>query len=152
MQILEIFWSQWSDRSSRRSKATPPWGVETNNKDGFKDIVKAADDFASRVGSGKGVDKDKIHKGEEKGYSSKEKDSKTKGKSKGNPKGNAKGNSGKPEKIDKTDGKGPKHVVAPDKTGEKNTSKDGKKSTGKSGSKGQNNGDKDGGKAKKVQK
>ena len=37
--------------------------VETDNKEGFKDIVKAADDFASRVGSGKGVDKDKIHKG-----------------------------------------------------------------------------------------
>ena len=30
-------------------------GVETDNKEGFKDIVKAADDFASKVGSGKGV-------------------------------------------------------------------------------------------------
>ena len=28
-------------------------GVETDNKGGFKDIVKAADDFASKVGSGK---------------------------------------------------------------------------------------------------
>ena len=28
-------------------------GVETDNKEGFKDIVKAADDFASKVGSGK---------------------------------------------------------------------------------------------------
>ena len=37
--------------------------VETDDKEGFKDIVKAADDFASRVGCGKGVDKDKIHKG-----------------------------------------------------------------------------------------
>ena len=31
--------------------------VETDNKEGFKDIVKAADDFASRVGSGKEVTK-----------------------------------------------------------------------------------------------
>ena len=38
-------------------------GVETDNKEGFKDIVKVADDFASKVGSGKGIDKDKIHKG-----------------------------------------------------------------------------------------
>ena len=37
-------------------------GVETDNKGGFKDVVKATDDFASKVGSGKGVDKDKIHK------------------------------------------------------------------------------------------
>ena len=29
-------------------------GVETDNKEGFKDIVKVADDFASKVGSGKG--------------------------------------------------------------------------------------------------
>ena len=28
---------------------TPTWG-RTDNKEGFKDIVKAADDFASRVG------------------------------------------------------------------------------------------------------
>ena len=28
-------------------------GVETDNKEGFKDIVKVADDFASKVGSGK---------------------------------------------------------------------------------------------------
>ena len=32
-------------------------GVETDNKEGFKDIVKVADDFAS--GSGKGVEKTK---------------------------------------------------------------------------------------------
>ena len=44
-------------------------GVETDNKEGFKNIVKAADDFASKVGSGKGVDKDKIHKGKGKGNS-----------------------------------------------------------------------------------
>ena len=46
-------------------------GVETDNQEGFKDIVKAAGDFASRVGSGKGVDKEKIHKGKGKGDSSK---------------------------------------------------------------------------------
>ena len=28
---------------------TPAWGVETGNKEGFKDIVKAADDFAQRL-------------------------------------------------------------------------------------------------------
>ena len=33
-------------------------GVETDNKEGFKDIVKVADDFAAKVGSGKGIDKD----------------------------------------------------------------------------------------------
>ena len=46
-------------------------GVETDNKEGFKDVVKAADDFASKVGSGKGVDKDKIHKGKGKEIPSK---------------------------------------------------------------------------------
>ena len=39
-------------------------GFETDNKEGFQDIVKAADDFASRVGSGEGVDKDKNPKGQ----------------------------------------------------------------------------------------
>ena len=48
-------------------------GVETDNEEGFKGIAKAADDFASRVGSGKRVDKDKIHKGKGKGDSPKEK-------------------------------------------------------------------------------
>ena len=61
--------------------------VETDNKEGFKDVVKVAEYFASRVGSGKGVDKDKIHKGKGKGGSFKEKTSQIKGKSKGNPKG-----------------------------------------------------------------
>ena len=37
-------------------------GVETDNKEGFKDIVKAADDFASRVGSGKELTKTKGHR------------------------------------------------------------------------------------------
>ena len=65
--------------------------VETDNKGGFKDIVRAADDFASRVGSGKGVDKYKIHKVKGKGDSFKEKTSQIKGKMKRNPKGNPKG-------------------------------------------------------------
>ena len=65
--------------------------VETDNNEGFKDIVKAADDSASKVGSRTGVDKDKIHKGKGKGNSLKEKHCRSKSKSKGNPKGNPKG-------------------------------------------------------------
>ena len=42
-------------------------GEETNDSDGFKDIVKAADAFASRVGAGHGVDKDTIQKGKDNG-------------------------------------------------------------------------------------
>ena len=109
--------------------------VETDDK-GFKDIVKAADDFASRVGSGKGVDKDKIHKGKGKGDSLKEKTSQIKSKSKGNPKDNPKGKRGKSTQSDEKDGKGPKNVVSPGKTRGKNTGKCGKKNTGKSDSKG----------------
>ena len=126
-------------------------GVETDNKEGFKDIVKAADDFASKVGSGKGVDKDKIHKGKGKGNSLKKETSQIKSKSKGNPKGNTKGKRGKSTQSNKTDGKGPKNVVSPGKTGRKNTGKGGKKNTGKSGTKGKNNDGKSGGKAKKGQ-
>ena len=127
-------------------------GVETDNKEGFKEIAKAADDFASNVGSGKGVDKDQIHKGKGKGYSLKKETSQIKSKNKGNPKGNPKGKRGKSTQSNKTDGKGPKNVVSPGKTGETNTGKGGKKNTGKSGSKGKNNGGKSGGKAKKGQK
>ena len=127
-------------------------GVETDNKEGFKDIVKAADDFASKVGSGKGVDKDKIHKGKGKGNSFKKETSQIKSKSKGNPKGNPKGKRGKSTQSNKTDGKGPKKVLSPGKTWWKNTGKGGKKNTGKSGSKGKNNDGRSGGKTKKVQK
>ena len=81
-------------------------GVETDNKEGFKGIVKAADDFASRVGSGKGVDKDKIHKGKGKGDSPKEKTLQIKSKSKGNPKGNPEGKSGMSTKSNKKKWKG----------------------------------------------
>ena len=105
--------------------------VETDNEEGFKGIVKAADDFASRVGSGNGVDKDKIHKGKGKGDSPKEKTLQIKSKSKGNPKGNPKGKSGKSTKSDKKDGKGQQNVVSPSKTGAKNTGKRGKKFSGK---------------------
>ena len=98
-------------------------GVETDNKEGFKDIVKAADDFATKVGSGKGVDKDKIHKGKGKGNSLKKETSQIKSKSKGNPKGNPKGKRGKSTQSNKTDGKGPKKVLSPGKTWWKNTGK-----------------------------
>ena len=111
-------------------------GVETDNKEGFKDIVKVADGFASRVGSGKGVD-DKIHKGNGKRDSPKEKTSQIKSKSKGNPKGNPKIKSGKSTKSDKKDGKGPQYAVSSGKTGGKNTGKGGKENNGKSGPKGQ---------------
>ena len=83
-------------------------GVETDNEEGFKDIVKAADDFASKVGSGKGIDKDKIHERKGKGNSLKKETSQIKSKSKGNPKGNTKEQRGKSTQSNKTDGKGSK--------------------------------------------
>ena len=126
--------------------------VETDNKEGFKDVVKAADYFASRVGSGKGVDKYKIHKGEGKGGSFKEKTSQTRDKSKENPKGNPKGKNRSPQSQTKKMERVQKNGASPGMTGEKNTSKGGKKNTGKSGSKEKNNGDKNGGKAWKGQK
>ena len=110
-------------------------GVETDNKEGFKDVVKVADYFASRVGSGKGVDKYKIHKGKGKGDSFKEKTSQTRDKSKGNPKGNPKGKKESPQSQTKKMERVQKTVHLPGHAGEKNTSKGGKKNTGKSGSK-----------------
>ena len=88
-------------------------GVEPDNKEGFKDIVKAADDFASKVGSGKGNDKDKIHKGKGKGNSLKKETSQIKSKSKGNPKGNTKGKRGKPTQSNKNRWKGSKKTWNP---------------------------------------
>ena len=85
-------------------------GVETDNKEGFKDIVKVADDFASKVGSGKGIDKDKSHKGKGKGNSLGKETSQIKNKSKGSPKGNTKGKRGKSTQSNRKDGKGPKNV------------------------------------------
>ena len=52
--------------------------LETSDGDGFKDIVKAADAFTSRVSAGHGVDKDKIHRGRGNGGSPKEKTSQAK--------------------------------------------------------------------------
>ena len=72
--------------------------VETDNKEGFEDIVKAADDFASRVGSGKGVDKYKIHKGKRKGDSPEEKTLQIKKQEQGESQGKSQGKSGKSTK------------------------------------------------------
>ena len=91
-------------------------GVETDNKEGFKDIVKAADDFASRVGSGKGVHKDKIHKGKGKGDSPKEKTSQIKSKSKGNSKGNREEKVESPQSQTKKMERVKKNPVSPRKT------------------------------------
>ena len=126
--------------------------VETDNEEGFKGIVKAADDFASRVGSGNGVDKDKIHKGKGKGDSPKEKTSQIKSKSKGNPKGNPKGKSGKSTKSDKKDGKGQKTWYHPARPGRRTQAKVERNIREKVVRKEENNGDKNGGKAKKGQK
>ena len=115
---------------------TPAWGSRLDNKEGFKDIVKVADAFASKVGSGKEIDKDKIHKGKGKGNSLKRETSQIKSKSKGNPKGNTKGKRGKSTQSNKTDGEGPKNVESSGRTGGKNTRKGGKKNTEESGSKG----------------
>ena len=87
-----------------------------------------------------------------KGNSLKKETSQIKSKSKGKPRGNTKGKRGKSTQSNKTDGKGPKNVVSPCRTGVKNTRKGGKKNTGKSGTKGKNNDGKSGGKAKKGQK
>ena len=76
--------------------------VETSDGDGFREIVKAADASASRVGAGHGVDKDKIHRGKGSGGSPNDKTSLAKGSSKGI----SKENSGKLKKIGKKYGKG----------------------------------------------
>ena len=61
-------------------------GVETNDGDVVKDIEKAADAFASRVGAGHNVEKDTIHKGKGNGSSPKEKPYKPKAKAREIPK------------------------------------------------------------------
>ena len=80
-------------------------GAETDNKEGFKYIVKAADDFASRVGSGK---KTKSTRAQGKEIHPKKKHRRSKARAKEIPKGNPKGKGGKSKKSDKKDGKGPK--------------------------------------------
>ena len=127
-------------------------GVETNNKEGFKDIVKAADDFASKVGSGKGVDKDKIHKGKGKGNSLKKETSQIKSKSKGNHKGNTKGKKRKVHTVKQNRWKGSKKRGITRQDRREEYRKRWEENTGKSGSKGKNNDGKSGGKAKKGQK
>ena len=86
-------------------------GVETDNKEGFKDIVKAADDFALKGWFWK-RESTKTKSTREKGKEipSKKETSQIKSKSKGNPKGNTKGKKGKSTQSNKTDGKGPKNV------------------------------------------
>ena len=116
---------------------TPAWRSRLTTKKVFKDIVKAADDYSQGQRERKFIKKET---------------SKIKSKSTGSPKGNPKGKGGKSTQSNKTDGKRPKNVVSPGKTGRKNTGKGVKKNTGKSGSKGKNNGGKSGGKAKKGQK
>ena len=88
--------------------------VETDDKEGFKDIVKAADDFASRVGSGKGVDKDKIHKGKGKGDSLKEKNHRSKARAKEIPRAIPREES--PHSETKKMERVQKNVVSPGKT------------------------------------
>ena len=133
---------------------TPAWGSRlTTKKVSIKDIVKVADDFASKVGSGKGIDKDKIHKGKGKGNSLKKETSQIKSKSKGNPKGNTKGKRGKSTQSNKTYGKGPKKTWNPPAGPVRRIQgKVERKTQEKSGSKGKNNDGKSGGKAKKGQK
>ena len=53
--------------------------------------MKAADDFASKVGSGKGVDRQNPQGQRERKFPQKKESSQIKNKSKGNPKGNPKG-------------------------------------------------------------
>ena len=78
--------------------------------------------------------------------------SQIKSKSKGNPKGNPKGKRGKSTQSNKTDGKGPKNVVSPGKTGRKNTGKVKRKTQEKDVRKEKRTDDRSGGKAKKGQK
>ena len=128
-------------------------GSRLTTKKVSRDIVKAADDFASKVGSGKGIDKDKIHRGKGKGNSLKKRNIADQKKSKGNPKGNTKGKSGRSTQSNKTDGKrSKKRGNPPGRTGGKNTRKRWKEKHKKHGSKGKNNDGKSGGKAKKGQK
>ena len=114
---------------------TPVWGVETDSKEGFKDIVKAADDFAAKVGSGKGVDKDKIHRSTVKRNSFKEKTSQIKSKNKGNPKVIPREKEESPHSQTKLMERVRKKRGNPQQDRGENTSKGGKKITGKSGSK-----------------
>ena len=85
--------------------------LETSDGDGFKDIVKAADAFTSRVSAGHGVDKDKIHRGRCNGGVPRKDLASQKARSKGN----SKGNSGKLRKMGKKDDKGSKTWSHPER-------------------------------------
>ena len=126
--------------------------VETDNKEGFKDIVKAADYFASKGRFWKRSRQRQNPQGQRERKFPQKRNIADQKQEQGNPKGNPKGKRGKSTQSNKTGGKGPKNVVYPARPGGKNTGKGGKNNTGKSGSKGKNNGGKIGGKAKKGQK
>ena len=85
-------------------------GSRLTTKTGSKDIVKAADDFTSKVGSGKAVDKDKIHrsKGEINSFNKKHRRSKARAREIPTAIPREKK---KATQTDKTDGTGPKKVV-----------------------------------------
>ena len=124
-------------------------GVETNDGDVVKEIEKAADAFASRVGAGHNVEKDTINKGKGNGGSPKEETLQTKGKGKGN----SKGKSGKLGKIEKKGGKGKgfkKRNLTRQDRGEEHRQK-WKEKHKKRWNERKNKGDKNGGKAKKGQ-
>ena len=138
-------------------RVTPTWGSRLTTKKVFKDIVKAADDFSSRVGSGKKrLTKTKSTRAKGKEIPPKKHIADQKqepGKSpRVIPRVIPREKVESPQSQTKKMKKGSKNVVYPGKTGEKNTGHGGKKNTGKCGSKGKNNGDKIGGKAKKGRK
>ena len=101
------------------------WRSEKNDGDGVKDIEKAADAFASRVGANSGGGGDKIHRGKGNGSFPKDKTSHAKGKSKGD----SIGNNGKLKMDGKKAGKGSNNGVSAGKTGGKTAGNDGKKCT-----------------------
>ena len=90
---------------------TPVRGSRLTTKTGSKDIVKAANDFASRSVLEKQLTKTKSTGAKGKEILSTNKTSQIKIKSKGNPKSNPKGKRGKSTQSDKTDGTGPKKVA-----------------------------------------
>ena len=121
--------------------------VETSDRDGFREIVKAADAFASRVGAGHGVDMDKNPQGQRQWRLSQRKDLA----GQRQQQGKFQGEQWKAQKDWQEIWQRFKNVVSPGKTGRKSTSSDGKKNTGKRWNERKNKGDKNGGKAKNGQ-
>ena len=126
-------------------------GVETDNKEGFKDIVKVADDFASKVGSGKGIDKDKIHKGKGKEIPSKKKHRRSKARAREIPRVIPREKEESPHNQIKRMEKVQKNVESPGRTGEEYKER-WKEKHRKKWFERKNNDGKSGGKAKKGQK